>query len=248
MSSLPATEPRKHPGLFADNDRRWTADNITFPLPSIGPGQKDKAHRATPSNSTVVRLLDIARSALADDVAAARDCLSKAIAMLEAESGSELQPAEPLPPARNRGGLARWQINRIDAYIDANIGSLIKATDLAALVRLSASHFFHAFKDSFAETPLSYVARRRMAFAQELMQTTDQPLAQIALACGLCDQSHFTRVFRRVVGTSPYAWRREHANGPAHTGVKAANGSAWFPLRQVPYKALSAAENLAIQV
>jgi len=229
MSSLPATEPRRHPALFADNDKRWIANNITFPVPSIGPGQRDKARGATASNSTVVRLLDIARSALADDVAAARDCLSKAIAMLEPVSGAELQPAEPPPQARNRGGLARWQINRINAYIEANIGSAIKATDLAALVRLSASHFFHAFKDSFAETPLSYVARRRMAFAQELMLTTDQPLAQIALACGLCDQSHFTRVFRRVVGTSPYAWRREHAKGPAHACVKAANGSAWFP-------------------
>ena len=40
------------------------------------------------------------------------------------------------------------------------------------------------------------------------MLTTDEPLSQIALACGLCDQSHFTRVFRRIVGESPNAWRR----------------------------------------
>jgi AraC family transcriptional regulator len=33
-------------------------------------------------------------------------------------------------------------------------------------------------------------------------------LADVALACGFGDQSHLTRVFTRLVGTSPGAWRR----------------------------------------
>ena len=52
---------------------------------------------------------------------------------------------------------------------------------------------------------------RRMERAKTLMLTTRDSLCQIALACGLCDQSHLNRLFRRVVGTSPWAWRREHA-------------------------------------
>jgi len=39
---------------------------------------------------------------------------------------------------------------------------------------------------------------------------TDKPLAEIALDCGLTDQPHLTRLFRRVVGMSPGAWRRWH--------------------------------------
>jgi AraC-like DNA-binding protein len=41
-----------------------------------------------------------------------------------------------------------------------------------------------------------------------LLQTTELSLADIALACGFAEQSHFTRVFTRLVGMPPGAWRR----------------------------------------
>jgi AraC-like DNA-binding protein len=44
-----------------------------------------------------------------------------------------------------------------------------------------------------------------------MMLFTKEPLASIALACGLADQSHLTRLFRRVVGVSPASWRRLRA-------------------------------------
>ena len=65
-----------------------------------------------------------------------------------------------------------------------------------------------SFKRSFGETPFAFIAPRRMLRAQELMLSTDEPLSQIALAWGLCDQSNFTRVFRGIVGEGPNAWRR----------------------------------------
>jgi len=51
---------------------------------------------------------------------------------------------------------------------------------------------------------------RKPWHAQTLMLTTNEPLCQIALACGFYDQSHLTRVFRRCAGTSPRDWRRRH--------------------------------------
>jgi AraC-like DNA-binding protein len=41
-----------------------------------------------------------------------------------------------------------------------------------------------------------------------MMRTTHEPLAQVAVACGLFDHAHFCRLFRRVVGVTPSAWRR----------------------------------------
>jgi AraC-like DNA-binding protein len=102
----------------------------------------------------------------------------------------------------------------VSAYIDAHLDCAIKVRDLVALTRLSSSHFAHAFKESFGEAPFGHITRRRMQRAQELMLTTGEPLSQIALACGLYDQAHFTRVFRRVVGVSPNVWRRRYATGP----------------------------------
>jgi AraC family transcriptional regulator len=108
-----------------------------------------------------------------------------------------------------RGGLAPWQAKRVATYIRAHIGAALRASELAALVQLSNSHFNRAFKVSFQETPTAYVMRQRMGLAQVLMLTTCHPLSQVALKCGLCDQAHFSRMFRRFVGQSPRLWRRQ---------------------------------------
>jgi AraC family transcriptional regulator len=108
-----------------------------------------------------------------------------------------------------RGGLAPWQTKRVADYIDANINSNFRVVDLAAVVRLSATHFFRSFRKSFGETPRAYVTRQRMRRAQIMMLRSREPLAQIALECGMCDQAHFNRVFRKVIGINPSVWRRQ---------------------------------------
>jgi AraC-like DNA-binding protein len=59
------------------------------------------------------------------------------------------------------------------------------------------------------------VIRRRVERAQGLMLSTDAPLSAIALDCGLADQAHLSRLFRRIVGESPRAWRRARLGAPA---------------------------------
>jgi transcriptional regulator GlxA family with amidase domain len=48
----------------------------------------------------------------------------------------------------------------------------------------------------------------RIRRARELMLATDRSLAEIALETGFSDQPHFTRVFSRLIGAGPGAWRR----------------------------------------
>jgi len=110
-----------------------------------------------------------------------------------------------------RGGLAPWRIRRVTAHIEANLDTTVRTKDLAALVALSAFHFCRAFRDSFGDSPHGYVMRRRVERAQGLMLTTNTPLGQIAMDCGLADQAHFNRLFRRFVGESPGVWRRARA-------------------------------------
>jgi AraC family transcriptional regulator len=114
------------------------------------------------------------------------------------------------PPSR----LAPWQINRVIAYIEANLAAPIQARDLALVVNLSTSHFFRGFRVSTGTTPFAYVAQRRIELALKLMRTTRDPLSHIAVQCGLCDQSHLCRLFRRLVGQTPDAWRRANVSGP----------------------------------
>jgi AraC-like DNA-binding protein len=96
----------------------------------------------------------------------------------------------------------------VTRHIDATMGSNIRTEDCATIARLSTSHFRRAFKASFGETFFAWLSRRRVERAQEMMVMTDQPLCRIARQCGFADQSHFTRVFRRLVGPSPGSWRR----------------------------------------
>jgi AraC-like DNA-binding protein len=107
-----------------------------------------------------------------------------------------------------RGGLPAWQTRRVFAHVAANLCRRISIRELAQLLDLSASHFCRAFKCTFGVSPRDYVLRRRIEVAQGLMLTTSQPLSSIAVACGMCDQPHFTRSFHRLVGETPYTWRR----------------------------------------
>jgi transcriptional regulator GlxA family with amidase domain len=113
-----------------------------------------------------------------------------------------------------RGGLAPWQVRRVKTHIEANLDGTIGVKVLAELVQLSPFHFCRAFRDSFGESPHGYVMRRRVERAQGLMLTTNASLGQIAADCGLADQAHFNKLFRRFVGESPGMWRRARVTQP----------------------------------
>jgi AraC family transcriptional regulator len=138
-------------------------------------------------------------------------CIQAAAELLQASGNGK--GCRQIESAALRGGLAPWQAKRVAAYIEANINSNFRASDLAGIVHLSVGHFSHAFRRSFGETPHAYVTRQRMRRAQVIMRSSQIPLSQIALECGMSDQAHFTRVFRKVVGINPGVWRRQFHPG-----------------------------------
>jgi len=109
-----------------------------------------------------------------------------------------------------RGGLAPWQKRKVDRYLREKLENNIGLSELAAEAKLSVSHFCRAFKKSFGDTPHAYVLRLRLELAQKLMLTTNDPLSQIALSCGLADQAHLSKLFRRAFHDTPNAWRRRN--------------------------------------
>jgi AraC family transcriptional regulator len=109
---------------------------------------------------------------------------------------------------RAKGGLAPWQMRRLGSYIDENLHSALSIGELAGIARLSRSHFSRAFRDSFGNPPHQYIIRRRLHRAQGLLLSTGEPIVKIAAECGLADQAHLTKLFRKIVGESPAHWRR----------------------------------------
>lgn len=105
-------------------------------------------------------------------------------------------------------GLSEWQRKKIVRFVDQNIDSRLRVSDLSEQVRLSVSRFSKGFNVSFGRPPYDYVLSRRIEAAKYLIASTDEPLSQIAHACGLSDQAHLSKVFKRLVGTTPLKWRK----------------------------------------
>lgn len=150
------------------------------------------------------------RSALDDERGTAEDSLRRAAQILQDMGQTEATTKEEV-----RGGLSPWQIRKVTSYLEAHLHRTIRNEDLATIARLNASYFSRAFRISFGEPPHEYVIRRRVERAQGLMLSTDASLSEIALECGLADQAHLCRLFRRIVGQSPGAWRRARIGEPA---------------------------------
>lgn len=84
----------------------------------------------------------------------------------------------------------------------------VSIPEIARECNMSASYFLRAFKASTGHTPHQWLLVQRVESARHYLRHTELSLAEIALACDFCDQSHFSRVFTQVAGTTPGAWRR----------------------------------------
>ena len=131
----------------------------------------------------------------------------RASALLHVRRGA-CADAEGTRPSEFRGGLLAWQLNRVVDHIEIHLAEKIMAMDLADLANVSVGQLIRAFKISVGVPPFHYIASRRVELACTMMSTTREPLSQIAIACGLCDQAHLCKVFRRMIGISPSTWRR----------------------------------------
>lgn len=156
----------------------------------------------------LLTLLTETERALHHDPDTASTYLNEAIALLA--DGCQHEPSPHRH--RHRGGLARWQLSRIDEFINDHLDHCIRTTELASLLGLSVSHFSHAFKQTTEMTPLTYVTAKRLEATQQNMVCSTLSLSDIALSHGFCDQSHFCRVFRRETGLSPQTWRKLHTD------------------------------------
>jgi transcriptional regulator GlxA family with amidase domain len=156
--------------------------------------------------TAIPSLIAAAVAAFDADRDTSRRYLLRASALLGVKIGARSAESASRP---DRGGLLTWQLNRIVDYIETHLADKITAMDLADLIKMSVGQLFRAFKISVGVTPFRYIARRRLERACTMMRTTRESLSQIAVACGVCDQAYLCKMFRRMIGISPSAWRRE---------------------------------------
>jgi AraC-like DNA-binding protein len=106
------------------------------------------------------------------------------------------------------GRSGAWQERRAKEVLCANLDGRVPLNEVARECRLSVSHFSRAFRRSTGAAPHNWLLTRRVDLAKEKLRDDRLSLLDVALACGFAGQSHLTRVFTRMVGVSPCAWRR----------------------------------------
>ncbi|MEM7595761.1 MAG: AraC family transcriptional regulator, partial [Cyanobacteria bacterium P01_A01_bin.83] len=106
-----------------------------------------------------------------------------------------------------KGGLAQHKLQIVIAFIEENLDLDFKLADLASLVAISPYHFARMFKQSTGLTPHQYLVKQRLDKAQELLRYSKLAIADIGYSVGYKNASHFTKVFRKHLGTTPKAYR-----------------------------------------
>jgi AraC family transcriptional regulator len=160
----------------------------------------------------VISLLDAAMHQLYRKETTAEGTILKATSLLR----QQVSPPATEEVPDGKGRLLAWQARKVRDYIDSHITGRVLVPDLCALIQRSEAHFSRYFKQTFGESPYSFVVRRRVELAAQYMLSTDAPLSDIALQCGFHDQAHLCRHFRQVAGQTPAAWRRAHRSAIDH--------------------------------
>jgi AraC family transcriptional regulator len=106
-----------------------------------------------------------------------------------------------------RGGLSRTHLKQVFEYIDAHLGDNLELETLAKVVGLNLFHFAKAFKQSTGETPHQCVLHKRIERAREFLRDRGFSVLEASARTGFVDQSHFSKVFRRIVGVAPSDYR-----------------------------------------
>jgi AraC family transcriptional regulator len=117
-----------------------------------------------------------------------------------------------------RGGMPTMRLNRTLEYISQNLARNLRLWELAQIAGMSPNYFCELFKASTGLSPYKYILRCRIDRAKEYLRDPKVTLACAGAAAGFADQSHFTKVFRRIVGVTPMRFRGQIGRGHDHAG------------------------------
>ena len=136
-------------------------------------------------------------------------------------TGAQAQDAGSVVSVRGEvGSLPTCRLRRVTEYVQQNLDKDLTLADLAAIVCMSPYHFARLFKCSTGEPPHRFVVRQRITHARACLTAEGLSIAQISRMVGFRTPSHFTTVFRRVLGVTPGAYRAAalRENGPNGKG------------------------------
>lgn len=117
--------------------------------------------------------------------------------------GGQSQFIVNAPPTPDGASLAR-----LLAWLEENLHEELTLEDMARRAALSVRSLNRHFRDQTGTTPLQWLLKARVRRAQLLLETTGHSIERVATKVGFGSATAFRAHFRRVVATSPQAYRR----------------------------------------
>lgn len=102
-------------------------------------------------------------------------------------------------------------ITELRRYIHRHLTEPMTLEELANVNHLSVTHFSRLFRQHFGTSPMHYIIQQRMTRAATLLTETTSPIRLIGEAVGYEDAYYFSRIFKRVIGMTPRAYRQAYS-------------------------------------
>lgn len=112
-------------------------------------------------------------------------------------------------PARGRR-MSDYYVRAAVGFIEKNFARKITIEEIAAICGIDRSYFGKIFHKAVGFSPQTFLMNYRMGKASELLKHTDMSIADIAAAVGYENPLHFSRAFKKSLGSSPRNWRKDH--------------------------------------
>lgn len=157
--------------------------------------------------NTVVALISNASQVLSSNPNETRKLLSDAINLLTNCEKCQYDCGK---------SLTKQQAENVILFIDHHFDESIKVKQLADAANMSTGRFSKAFRYTFGYAPIQFVQHYRYEKIIKLLLSTDLTLSDIALLCGLCDQAHLTRFFKKHTGDTPLKWRKKYKDNSVY--------------------------------
>jgi AraC family transcriptional regulator len=122
--------------------------------------------------------------------------------IIQASRYSRVAPASPTP---------LW-LQRVREFLHTDCQQRFTLEQLAGIADVHPVHLAQTFRLVYSCTVGEYVRNLRVQRAANELRRTHRPLAEIAIACGFYDQSHFNRVFKKHMSVTPAQYRKRQGD------------------------------------
>ena len=114
---------------------------------------------------------------------------------------------------RKKPSFGHQTVNKVILFINDEIEANLTVEDIAKQFNISTSHLSRIFREHTGVTLVEYLNIRKIEECQHILRHTNKAISDISSSFHFCNQSYFTRIFKKYTGLTPKQFR-DHQDYP----------------------------------